>query len=378
MGIETATLSVGRLRSQSCYVPPQSRANMSDASTKSAMKRQTVLLSKRIRVMEAAAAKAIRSQPASMDSALLHSTSFGGMLKHAEEVSMACHVKPHIGQERARAMTAPCMVTTASAADAPESAAEAATEPVATADIAQDESTLSAGRIRRSAQRARFPSRRTCIADLISYYAREENAPLATVAATAKLHLVTSPSQSMSCGSRTSSSCTSLAFSDNEQDKSTRRDPSEHTFTDSVAEVATMNMLDGQAVRSLDRAIQFLLANDFSAEDVCSVLAHACAYFESYRKTLPGRAIRQRQAVHIFIVQMYLAHCFATDDAVPIKTWHRRLSNDYCTLDQFNAVTWRLMKTRDYKLKLQDGDFRKRYDRLWADFHHRKAATAHE
>jgi len=127
-----------------------------------------------------------------------------------------------------------------------------------------------------------------------------------------------------------------------------------------------MSTLDEQASQLLQRAIRLFCAYDYSADDICTVLAHACAYFQDYRQTPAGRAMGQRQAVHIFIVHTYLAHSFLMDEAVHLKTWHAELSKDYCTLSLLNSVVVKLMKARDYRLLLSDNEVCRRYDQLVA------------
>lgn len=154
-------------------------------------------------------------------------------------------------------------------------------------------------------------------------------------------------------------------------DKLSRRSLLAPSFAGYLAKIATMSALDEAADKLLNSAIWLLCAYDSCAEDICTVLAHACVYFEDYQKTPAGSAMGPRQAVHIFIVHMYLANSLMTDEAVPLKTWHRQLSKDYCTLHMLNSVVIKLMKARDYKLLLEEGDVRQRYEKIVAGCHHR-------
>jgi hypothetical protein len=127
-----------------------------------------------------------------------------------------------------------------------------------------------------------------------------------------------------------------------------------------LAQVADIN---GESTKLLLRTLKFLRACDFSSEDICSVLAHASAYFEDTYE-LCGCTMDASEVGNVLALQIYVAHSYVQDETCKLHIWHKYLFRKYCTLHMLNAAVLRLLEIRKYMLRLEDQSLATRFRAL--------------
>jgi len=130
-------------------------------------------------------------------------------------------------------------------------------------------------------------------------------------------------------------------------------------------ELAGIEEIHGDSVKLLLRTFKFLRLCDYSAEDLCSILAHTSSYFSRVH-ALCGDQMDGRELGNVLATLMFLAHCFVQDETCPLNVWHRYLFSKYCPLKTLNAAVIRLMELLKYLLRLQDVDLQWRFGSLCA------------
>lgn len=127
--------------------------------------------------------------------------------------------------------------------------------------------------------------------------------------------------------------------------------------------LARLEDVDGDSVKLLLRSLRFLRRCDYSAEDVCSILAHASAYFlDAYG--VCGRDMTASEVGNVLVTLMFIAHSYVQDETCPLRIWHQHLFRRYCPLATLNAAVLRLMEIRRYVLRLDGEDLAERYAQL--------------
>eukprot|EP00929_Paragymnodinium_shiwhaense_P025060 TRINITY_DN15243_c0_g1_i1.p1 TRINITY_DN15243_c0_g1~~TRINITY_DN15243_c0_g1_i1.p1 ORF type:complete len:389 (+),score=76.06 TRINITY_DN15243_c0_g1_i1:42-1208(+) len=119
----------------------------------------------------------------------------------------------------------------------------------------------------------------------------------------------------------------------------------------------------GDTVKLLLRSLKFLRLCDYSADDICSVLAHASAYFlDAY--VLCGNQMDAAEVGHVLVTLMFIAHCYVQDETCPLQVWQQQLFRKYCSLKTLDAAIMRLLEIRGFVLRLEDEDLRIRFRKL--------------
>lgn len=118
--------------------------------------------------------------------------------------------------------------------------------------------------------------------------------------------------------------------------------------------------IDGASVKLVLRALRFLHRCDYSTEDICSILAHASAYFLDAH-ALCGRNMAPTEVGNVLVTLMFIAHSYVQDETCPLDIWHRHLFKNYCSLKTLSAAVVRLLEIRRYILRLGDQDLTDRY-----------------
>lgn len=132
--------------------------------------------------------------------------------------------------------------------------------------------------------------------------------------------------------------------------------------------------VEGDTVKLLLRALKFLRLCDYSAEDICSILAHASSYFhDAY--TLCGSHMDTSEVGNILVTLMYIAHCYVQDETCPLHVWHQHLFRKYCPLRTLNAAIIRLLEIRKFVLRLETQDLNNRYTCLLHSIQKRRIAS---
>jgi hypothetical protein len=123
------------------------------------------------------------------------------------------------------------------------------------------------------------------------------------------------------------------------------------------------------------RALRFLHLCDYSADDICSILAHASSYFNDVY-VLCGSHMDRMEVGSIIVTEMFIAHAYVQDETCPLHVWHKHLFRKYCTLGKLSAAVLRLMEVRGYVLRLDSQELEHRFAQLrrasqpfWADQH---------
>lgn len=125
-------------------------------------------------------------------------------------------------------------------------------------------------------------------------------------------------------------------------------------------ELASVDDVNGDSVKILLRAMKLLHLCDYSAEDICSTLAHASYYFlETF--SVCGKDMDLSEIGHVLVTLMFIAHVFVQDETCPLKVWHQHLFRRYCPLRTLNAAVMRLMHLRSHILRLPDKELNERY-----------------
>mmetsp|Transcript_44617 Transcript_44617/g.103157 ORF Transcript_44617/g.103157 Transcript_44617/m.103157 type:complete len:295 (+) Transcript_44617:77-961(+) len=138
-------------------------------------------------------------------------------------------------------------------------------------------------------------------------------------------------------------------------------------------ELAQLPDVEGDAVKLLLRVLRFLRLCDYSVEDICSILAHASAYFvDTY--LLCGNQMDANEVGNVLATLVFVAHCYVQDETCPLHVWHRHLFRKYCPLKTLNAAVVRLLEIRRYKLRLDSEDLSWRFKCLLQAAQRRRAA----
>lgn len=140
-------------------------------------------------------------------------------------------------------------------------------------------------------------------------------------------------------------------------------------------ELTQLPDIDPDSVKLLLRAIKLLRLCNYSTEDVCSMLAHASAYFlDAYSKC--GSTMDASEVGNILVTLLFVAQCYVQDEVCPLHVWHKHLFRKYCPLSTLNAAIIRLMELRGFIMRLEDEDLSYRYGALYASTQKSKAESS--
>lgn len=133
---------------------------------------------------------------------------------------------------------------------------------------------------------------------------------------------------------------------------------------DAFLTLSDIASVDVDSVKLLLRALKLLRLCDYSAEDMCSILAHASAYFiDAFG--LCGSIMDSSEVGNVLVTLMFVAHCYVQDETCPLHVWHQHLFRKYCPLRTLNAAIVRLLEIRKYVLRLESQDLSTRYVTLF-------------
>lgn len=129
---------------------------------------------------------------------------------------------------------------------------------------------------------------------------------------------------------------------------------------DAFLTLAELKNIDGDSIKLVLRALKLLRLCDYSIEDLCSILAHASAYFiDAYG--LCGSVMDPSEVGNVLTTLMFVAHCYVQDETCPLHVWHQHLFRKYCPLRTLNAAIIRLLEIRRYVLRLDSQELSTRY-----------------
>jgi len=133
----------------------------------------------------------------------------------------------------------------------------------------------------------------------------------------------------------------------------------------------------GDTVKLLLRAIKLLRLCDYSVEDICSILAHASAYFpDAY--ALCGSHMDANEVGNVLVTLIFVAHCYVQDETCPLHVWQQHLFRKYCPVKTLNAAIIRLLEIRCYVLRLESQDLDYRFTRLLQKVQRRRIPATHD
>jgi len=143
------------------------------------------------------------------------------------------------------------------------------------------------------------------------------------------------------------------------------RTPEDIYLLNTFLELSKVEDVEANSVKRVLGAIKFLRSCSYSSIDLCSILAHASAYFAGAYEVCGQRMSLEEQGF-VLVVSMYLAHSYTQDETCPLKIWHQYLFKKYCKLKVLNLAVMQVMAFRKHVLRLHDDDLRIRNEALWA------------
>jgi hypothetical protein len=144
---------------------------------------------------------------------------------------------------------------------------------------------------------------------------------------------------------------------------------------DAFLKLAELPDIDTESVKLLLRALKLLRLCDYSVEDLCSILAHASAYFiDAFG--LCGSVMDASEVGNVLTTLMFVAHCYVQDETCPLHVWHLHLFRKYCPLRTLNSAIIRLLEIRRYVLRLDSQDLSSRYVSLYKAINPHKVEDA--
>jgi hypothetical protein len=133
-------------------------------------------------------------------------------------------------------------------------------------------------------------------------------------------------------------------------------------------ELSEVQDIDGSSIKLVLLALKFLRNCQYSAVDICSICAHASAYFVDVH-SLCGNLMAPEEVGNVLVTAMFLAHSYIQDETCPLYVWHRYLFKGYCCVRELSEAVMRVMTIRRYVLRLADEDLRVRNEKLCTASH---------
>lgn len=130
-------------------------------------------------------------------------------------------------------------------------------------------------------------------------------------------------------------------------------------------ELAGVNDIDTKSAALLLKMLKLLHQCRYSAVDICSILAHASAYFADVF-AICGGIMDKAEVGNVLATVTFLAHSYVQDETCPLHVWHKHLFRGYCKIKKLSEAVLRIMSIRKYILRLEDDDLANRYQTLCA------------
>lgn len=105
-------------------------------------------------------------------------------------------------------------------------------------------------------------------------------------------------------------------------------------------------------------ALKLLYACDYTADELCTTLAHASQYFLDLheRVGIPADAVGR-----IIVLLVFMAHSYVLDETCELSLWHHTCWRGVGSLQSMNAALIRLMRLRGYVLRVPQVELQRRY-----------------
>eukprot|EP00401_Gymnodinium_catenatum_P079254 CAMPEP_0117507026 /NCGR_PEP_ID=MMETSP0784-20121206/26214_1 /TAXON_ID=39447 /ORGANISM="" /LENGTH=325 /DNA_ID=CAMNT_0005302523 /DNA_START=96 /DNA_END=1074 /DNA_ORIENTATION=+ len=118
---------------------------------------------------------------------------------------------------------------------------------------------------------------------------------------------------------------------------------------------------DLRCQQAMVRAIDMLYRCDYSVEDVCATLAHACVYFVQARA---DGVIDESQVLQTLVLCVYIAHSYVLDESCVLDMWRLNVLPYGCTTKGLDREVGRLIMHRGYVLRVGDACLAKNFAAL--------------
>lgn len=123
-------------------------------------------------------------------------------------------------------------------------------------------------------------------------------------------------------------------------------------------ELAKLEDPSVETLKLLLQTVMMLRSCGYDMHDVCICLAHASVYFTDIQKKCdkmgPG------EAGYIIVLLIYLAHSYVLDENCQLRTWHRYLFKNYCSLKILDKALVSMFKLRGYLLRIDESVLQER------------------
>lgn len=126
--------------------------------------------------------------------------------------------------------------------------------------------------------------------------------------------------------------------------------------------LANIPDINGASVKLMLRVLDFLRNCDYSFEDMCSMLAHASAYYLDVLAVC-GDRMESSEEGNVLAILIFIAHSWVQDENCKLAVWHRHLFKKYCSMTTLNEAVLHLLKIRPV-LRLEDDDLDRRFTYL--------------
>mmetsp|Transcript_15279 Transcript_15279/g.48136 ORF Transcript_15279/g.48136 Transcript_15279/m.48136 type:complete len:314 (-) Transcript_15279:73-1014(-) len=125
-------------------------------------------------------------------------------------------------------------------------------------------------------------------------------------------------------------------------------------MTESIPSIA--NESDKEVLcKAVLQGMRLMHLCSYNYSDLVVTLAYASVYFRKTCEAI-GNQMSGVEAAHVCVLLVFLAHCFVIDETCPLRYWQKYVFRKYCTLKVLDAALFRLLKMRDFRLRISDDD----------------------
>lgn len=135
-------------------------------------------------------------------------------------------------------------------------------------------------------------------------------------------------------------------------------------------EIAKVKAIDRNGINLAFKSLNFLRRCRYTAVDICSVLAHASAYFADWlAQHAGGRNLTPLEAGYFMVITIFLGHSYSLDENCRLRHWHHHLFKDslnkeYCSLPVLSEAVLAVMRDRGFVLRVKQQDLFARNEAL--------------
>eukprot|EP00929_Paragymnodinium_shiwhaense_P099109 TRINITY_DN60668_c0_g1_i1.p1 TRINITY_DN60668_c0_g1~~TRINITY_DN60668_c0_g1_i1.p1 ORF type:complete len:363 (-),score=66.14 TRINITY_DN60668_c0_g1_i1:126-1214(-) len=112
-----------------------------------------------------------------------------------------------------------------------------------------------------------------------------------------------------------------------------------------------------QFFKTMLQGVRLLHLCDYHYSDVVITLAYAAVYFKGVHEVI-GQQMSEPEVAHVCVLLLYLAHSFILDETCPLRCWQKHIFKKYCNLKVLDAALFRLLRVRNYNLRITEEEER--------------------